>query len=253
MHLQTMVADFYDVMELIDTPERLSQLITGFCNAAGISYFALTHHIDLNETPNGAVHINNYPREFAQYYYRNGLMIRDPVHRVSQLRGAGFMWSALPSLIELTTADTQFLQEASQAGLIEGYTVPVHIPGEHTGSCSFAVSENLVFPRECIPLLEALGRFSLDVARRLARPPSIHSKVGQHLTQREREIVILLGQGKREKEIARVLGLAPVTINDHLKRARHRFGVRKSMLLVTCGLFTGSITWNDLLDDTESW
>jgi LuxR family quorum-sensing system transcriptional regulator CciR len=247
MHLQTMVADFYDVMELIDTPERLSHLVTGFCNAAGISYFALTHHVDLSENPNGAVHLNNYPADFTEYYYRNGLMTRDPVHRVSQLRGAGFMWSALPSLIELTTADTQFLQEASQAGLVEGYTVPVHIPGEHTGSCSFAVSKSFVSPRESIPLLEALGRFSFDVARRLALPRSIHSKVGQHLTQREREIVILLGQGKREKEIARVLGLAPVTVNDHLKRARRRFGVHKSTLLVTCGLLTGSIVWNDLL------
>jgi DNA-binding CsgD family transcriptional regulator len=246
MHLQTMVADFYDVMEFIDTPERLSHLITGFCNVAGIPYFALTHHIDFTRHPKSGVHLHNYPIAFADYYHRNGLMIRDPVHRLSQLRGAGFVWSALSTLIGLTAADTDFLQEARNAGLGAGYTVPIHMPGEHTGSCSFVVATGVTFPRECIPLVEAPGRFAFEAARRLAGGPMIRARLSGHLTDREREIVILLGQDKSEKEIARILGISPDTVNDHLKHARQRFGVRKSTLLVMCGLINGSITWADL-------
>ncbi|RYF46367.1 MAG: LuxR family transcriptional regulator, partial [Cytophagaceae bacterium] len=247
MHLQTIVADFYDVMDLIDTPERLSSLMSGLCGIAGIPYFALTHHVDFNQHSSGAVHLHNYPADFAQYYHQNGLMIRDPVHRVSQLRSVGFTWSTLPTLIPLTAGDTNFLQEAHHAGLGLGYTVPIHVPGEHTGSCSFAVAPAAEFPRQNIPLLEASGRFAFEAARRLAGTSAIHNKYHAHLTEREREIVILLGHDKSEKEIARILNISPDTVNDHLKHARHRFGVRKSMLLVICGLVTGAITWSDLV------
>ncbi len=247
MHLQTMVADFYDVMELVDTQERLSDLITGFCTTAGIPYFALTHHIEFSQKPVDAVHLHNYPSDFAAYYHHNGLMIRDPVHRVSEQRSAGFAWAALPALTNLTAGDAAFLQMARNAGLGTGYTVPIHMPGEHTGSCSFAVAPGTKFPRECIPLLEALGRFAFEVARRLVGTPALLNNFRAHLTDREREIVILLGHDKSEKEIARILGISPDTVNDHLKHARQRFGVRKSTLLVICALITGAITWSDLI------
>ena len=248
MHIQTMISDFYDLMELIDTPDRLSYLITEFCNAAGIRYFALTHHVDFSTNPIGCVHMHNYPPDFARYYHENGLMTRDPVHRFSQLRGAGFAWSSLSSFMNLNSGDADFFQEARHAGIGTGYTVPIHMPGEHTGSCSFAVAPDVVFPRENIPLVEALGRFAFESARRIAGTKAILAKFHAHLTEREREIVILLGHDKSEKEIARILGISPDTVNDHLKHARQRFGVRKSTLLVICGLITGSITWSDLID-----
>jgi DNA-binding CsgD family transcriptional regulator len=61
--------------------------------------------------------------------------------------------------------------------------------------------------------------------------------------------VIGLGHGMSEKEVARRLEIAPATVNDHLKHARARFGVRKSSLLIVCGLLTGAIGYSELLTD----
>ncbi|WP_380784406.1 autoinducer binding domain-containing protein [Sphingomonas sp. R86520] len=247
MLLQTIVSDFYDVVDLIDNSDQLSHLMTEFCGIAGIPFFALTHHTDFSLNPKDAVHLHNYPPVFARHYHQNGLMTRDPVHRASEFRGAGFAWSSLDTLLNLTTADANFLQEASNAGLGDGYTVPVHMPGEHTGSCSFAVATGIVFPRDRIPLVEALGRFAFEAARRLAGAPSIRVGSGGYLTDREREIVILLGRDKSEKEIAWILGITQVTVNDHLKHARQRFGVHKSTALLICGIVNGFITRADFL------
>lgn len=44
------------------------------------------------------------------------------------------------------------------------------------------------------------------------------------LTEREWQIVILLGQGKAPKQIARLLGLRPSTVRQHVHRARKKAG-----------------------------
>jgi len=43
-------------------------------------------------------------------------------------------------------------------------------------------------------------------------------------TPREREVFTLFAEGKRCKEVARVLGLSPVTVRTHLKVGMERLG-----------------------------
>jgi len=243
-----LVSGFHDAIDLFDSLETLHQALAAICEQAGFAYFAVTHHGDVSEAGSGLIRLHNYPADFAAYHERHRLGARDPVHRVSQLRGSGFSWSALPHLLPHFNADdAQVLSRAHSAGIGEGYTKPFHVPGERSGSCSFAVRPGAAFPRHRIPLAEALGSFVFEAARNLnarAHPPK-----PQHawLTEREREIVVWLGHGKALKEIARILRISPETVNDHLKHARARFGVRKSSLLVVCALLSGSITYSELL------
>ena len=44
------------------------------------------------------------------------------------------------------------------------------------------------------------------------------------LTERERQIVTLLGQGFAPKQIARLLGLRPATVRQRVHRAREKAG-----------------------------
>jgi LuxR family quorum-sensing system transcriptional regulator CciR len=183
-----------------------------------------------------------------RYHDEQGLGVRDPVHRLSQLRTAGFPWSALPSLLpDYGPADERVLAHARRAGVVDGYTVPFHAPGERSGSCSFAVGPGQTFPRHLIPLLESLGSFASQAARLLREPgPRFRLKTAK-LTPRQHEIVVLLGHGMPLKQIARVLDISPDTVNDHLRIARANFGVHKSTLLLVCGLVSGSITYSELL------
>jgi DNA-binding CsgD family transcriptional regulator len=94
-----------------------------------------------------------------------------------------------------------------------------------------------------------LGAFAFEAARTAGsvREPSWLRQ--GWLTPRERQIVTWLGHGESEKEIGRRLRISPVTVNDHLKHARARFGVHKSSLLVICALLTGAIGYGELLSD----
>ena len=248
VNLLDLVGDFHEAIDLIETPEMLSSHLEILCGFAGIRYFAVTHHVSFSRSQAAGIHLHNYPVHFARFHDQQGLGVRDPVHRTSQLRGAGFFWSELPRLIALTTDDYAVLDRAEQAGIGPGYTVPIHVPGEFSGSCSFAMSKGLVFPRNLLAIVQALGAFAFEAARHLQIAPETRRVCQGRLTERERQIVVSIGQGKAEKQIARLLGISPSTVNDHLKHARLRCGVHKSSMLVYCGLLSGSITYSELID-----
>lgn len=248
MELLDIISEFHDAIDLIDSKEVLLAHLETMCGLAGIRYFAATHHVSFSQSQASGVHLHNYPDHFARFHDMQGVGVRDPVHRASQLRAAGFFWSDLPRLISLTADDHAVLDRAERAGIGAGYTVPIHVPGEFSGSCSFAMSQGLVFPRRLLAIVQALGAFAFEAARHLQVAPTTRRVCQGRLTERERQIVVSIGQGKPEKQIARILGISPSTVNDHLKHARLRCGVHKSSMLVYCGLLSGSITYSELID-----
>jgi DNA-binding NarL/FixJ family response regulator len=53
------------------------------------------------------------------------------------------------------------------------------------------------------------------------------------ITSRQSEIVVLYGQGKCYKEIARTLGISWYTVANHLRNARERTGCGSSVQVAT--------------------
>lgn len=68
--------------------------------------------------------------------------------------------------------------------------------------------------------LERLCRDRLPPATPADPPPRRH----QPLTNRETEVVALIGEGLTSKEIARRLGLSPLTVQTHRKRISEKLG-----------------------------
>lgn len=241
MELLELIGAFYSEIDQLDTLDRLFTALLSICGSAGIPYLAITDHLDFSQGQSGALHLHNYPSRFAAFHDSHGLGVRDPVHRLSQGRVTGFLWSVETPKLPLTFEDHDLFERAEAAGIGDGYTVPVHLRGERSGSCSFAVAAGMPFPRSFIPVAQGLGTFGFDLARRLGGS-GVRRQFHCQLTPRELEIVKLLAQGYQEKQIARILLISPVTVNDHLKHARARCGVHKSSSLVVWALMSGIIT-----------
>ena len=247
MQLLEIINTFQDGIESIESRSELSCALHATMERIGFRFFALTHHVDFDHAPAGTIRLHNYPEGWAEYFDANGLGIRDPVHRASQLRNAGFAWSALAEIMQLTPEDELVLRGAREAGIGDGYTVPFHVPGEYSGSCSFAMPIGVAMNAEQIAAAQLLGTFAFEAARRLDAKERARQGRGTALTQRQRQCVVWLGHGKSEWEIGKILALSPRTVNQHLKRARERCGVSKSSLLVVHALLQGSITYSELL------
>lgn len=232
-----------DVRE-VGTEEALAGALADISNDLGFKYFALVHHVDVRRS-SSAIRIHNYPDGWAEWFDEQSLGGSDPVHRASNLTSVGFAWSRLPEMIALTPKDRQILELARAQGIGEGFTVPAHVPGEAHGSCSFACVAGEPFSEEHLSLLQLVGAFAFEAARRMRRSHS--SKAPVQLTDRQREVVMWAASGKSDWEIARILGISKETVIEHLKNARERYGVGRRTLLAVHALFDGTINFLDVL------
>lgn len=232
-----------DVREL-ETEEALAGALGEITHDLGFRYFALTHHIDIRSS-SAAIRIHNYPEGWAEWFDEQSLGRTDPVHRASNITSVGFPWSKLPEMIALTTDDRRILELARTHGIGEGFTVPAHVPGEAHGSCSFACLAGERFADEHLALLQLVGAYAFEAARRMRR--SRFSSGPVQLTDRQRECVMWAARGKSDWEIARVLGVSEATVGEHLRHAYERYGVGKRTLVTVHALFDGTIGFLDVL------
>jgi LuxR family quorum-sensing system transcriptional regulator CciR len=232
-----------DVREL-RSEEELAGALADVAADLGYRYFALTHHVDVRRS-SAAIRIHNYPEGWAEWFDEQALGATDPVHRASNMTSVGFSWSDLPQMIALTANDRRVLDLARRHGLREGFTVPAHVPGEAHGSCSFARTAGGRVSEQDLSLLQLVGAFAFEAARRMRRMRLAPAPV--MLTDRQRECVMWAARGKSDWEIARILGISHDTVIEHLRHARERYGVGKRTLVAVHALFDGTIGFFDVL------
>lgn len=228
--------------------EALGDLLDAASHDLGFDYFGLTHHVDFLNRPSATVGLGNYPVDWVEAIKSNRYYADDPVHLACQRSVVGFSWDELPKLIAMSERHHTILAEAAIHGVGDGFTVPVHIPGEFAGSTSFAARRGRRLPVDFFSIGQWTGSFAFETARRIARAEaerSGHSPV--RLSQRQIECVTLACQGKSEGVIAAILGLSRETVHTHLEIAKRRWGISTRQQLVARALMDGVVTYTDIL------
>jgi DNA-binding NarL/FixJ family response regulator len=83
-------------------------------------------------------------------------------------------------------------------------------------------------------------RLIAEYTQKLATPPLDPAPL-EVLTDREREVVALVGEGLSNQEIAERLYMSPATAKTHVSRAMTKLGVRDRAQLVVLGYETGLV------------
>lgn len=237
--VQSFVADVKHAQSL----EEIGVLLSQATRAFAFDHYAMTQRYGLR-IDNSPVQLSDYPGEWIQMLGADSFWANDPVLAACQRSVAPFAWDDLPRILELTPRQADYMQAAAAQGLARGWTVPIHIPGEASGLCSFVLSSDRDLPRESLPAAQYLACFAFEAARRLARrgsPPA------PRLTRRQLDCVVLAARGKSDWVAGQLLGLAPDTVHKYLEAAKARFGVSSRTELVVRALYDGQLSFSDLL------
>ena len=85
--------------------------------------------------------------------------------------------------------------------------------------------------------------FSSSVSKLLAEPSpqssATFSRSVEHLTAREREVFLLLAEGKTPTEVARGLFVSPKTVHTHRQHIMEKLGLRTTTELIRFALREG--------------
>lgn len=211
----------------------------------GFDHFALAYESTPTRSEGMAFLVHDYPDEWANIYVGFDLGGADPIRRACGRSMTGFEWRHLDRYVPITRGDRQMLAVGREHGIADGYTVPRHLPGEASGSCSFVTRTVSAYPKAMLHVAEVVGAFALARARCLA---GLLCPSGQRpaLSERQRECVLWSARGKTAGEIATILGISEETVVQHLKLARERYDVHSRQSLILCALFDGLISFADI-------
>lgn len=242
----TIAKAFVDRARAASTEAGLFELLSDCCRSVGIRYFALVHHVNFGFERAPAIRLHNYPPSWQRWFDENLLGRSDPVHRASQLICGGFSWSIIGDHIPLTSIDRSVFAQARVAGIGEGYTIPANVPGEFTGSCSFAMAPGEPFTPDHEFVAQIIGGIAFQAARRISRIREIWPPIERPLTERQRACLLWSTRGKSDWETGKILGISRGTVIQHMANARERYDVHTKTELSVRALQDGLIVFSEL-------
>ena len=224
--------------------DELHEMLAKITHDLGFDRFALSLEIGCGSEFGTSVLIHDYPASWADMYIGFNLAETDPIRRAAERSLLGFEWKRIRHLTPVSEFERRTFEAGQRQGIVDGYTVPRHMPGEVTGSCSFVIGPNRTLPKTLLPGAELLGAIALASARNVSgwkarsEPPK--------LTDRQRDCVLWAARGKTDWEISRILGISRDTVVQHLREARDRYDADKRASLILCALFDGLISFADI-------
>lgn len=238
--------EFQERLRTVTRIDELSAELGRVARELGFTFHALVEHADMIGAAPGLVSLQNYPASWAQTYEKAGLHRHDPTRRLARRRPASFTWREMSGSMSLFDSERRMLDDARRAGLGEGFTVPLFVPGQRAASCSFATEVDQPLPAETLGAARLAAVNAFDALFTLMHPG--HPGAPE-LTPQQLLCVLLAAQGKSDKEIGRILSLSPLTVTCYLKAARTRLGVKRRSELGGAALDYGLIS----IDEWRTW
>lgn len=217
-------------------------------------HFALVQRqsgrIDAGQSLPGPVQLTNFPEAWVEQLVGQGRMADDPVLLASERSMTPFAWRDLPLILPLTPRHRAYMAQAQAAGLADGYTVPIHVPGQASGLVSFVMAQGQDLPADSLPAAQYLACFAFEAARRLnLAMRGDRAASGPRLTQRQLDCVVLAARGKSNWVAGQLLGLSAGTVHKYLEAAKQRYGVASRTELVVRALYDGQLSFTDVMGD----
>lgn len=159
-------------------------------------------------------------------------LARCPVNRHVLETDRPFFWTKVGP----PDAETYRVVPHPRGAGVHGLQVPVFSHAGLAGAVSFGgrAIDSAIDTRLALTLI---GTAAFHAAERLAGPIVAH--VMLQLTSREREVIRWIASGRRQADVAALLGLSERTIENHLRRIRNRLGAASTAqavhLLVRAG------------------
>lgn len=250
------VQAFIDISRGLQNPADLDNLLQAITRDMGFDHFALIHHVDLTPfeyelghmTSGQLVALSDYPEEWVNQYISEDIVTHDPVLLASHRTNVGFAWSDIPKLIAMKRAHVEQLERGRQAGIGDGFTVPSNVPGEANGSCNFVVKTGHDLPAGELMMAQLVGSYAFEAGRSIVTHARTNRKTAvTKLSPRQLECIALIGRGKTDWEISRILGIGESTVKEYIEDARRRYGVTKRVQVVIRAIYDGHLPLIELM------
>jgi len=218
--MQEIVCQAMAFIDRCDQHKIFHELIVDFSTTLkniGFDYFMMTRLPSLGEDAEPYIIAHTWPEAWLTRYRQGQYFWHDPVSLFSLTRTRPFSWKEARKGSRRTRVASQIASEASGLGLADGIGFPMGDPSSVQAVVSLATDR----PVE----LDTLGREMLHLICLHAemRAVEIHDDnvtAIARLTEREREVLRWVANGKSHLDVGDILMLSERTVKEHLAHAR---------------------------------
>lgn len=211
------ISNFIEAFSNASSEDDLTRQIGHFTSTIGISQFALSVIAPQSFLRPTVAIFSNCPSGWVEKYHRDNLLARDPVVYMSMRQTLPIFWDkAIPSAIHLPEGGMEVMEMATGFGLRNGVSFPLKGPAGEIGTMSFITSDygsGLIV--ESGAILRMASDYIFEAAIRLVRQRTTPIA----LSRREKDCLFWVGEGKRQEEIAAIMGITTRTVAHHIKQA----------------------------------
>ncbi|WP_445219810.1 autoinducer binding domain-containing protein [Bradyrhizobium sp. Pa8] len=164
------------------------------------------------------------PPDWCQRYLERRYYAVDPVVRRTPMYAEPFLWDQLAKEYQLQECEQRVLEEARQAGLKHGISVPLFGPAGRLSVISFASCFDDADPEGHVMRLNSLAWHFHVAFAEIAKPSNSACDSKVTLSEREKDCLRWVAEGKSSWEIGKILNVSENTVNFHLKNAIRKLG-----------------------------
>jgi DNA-binding CsgD family transcriptional regulator len=223
--------DFIESAKRAESHDELGRLFQGAARKLGFSHYACVSCLSFDTLPEDAVFLAHYPDDWTQYYLDQKYDRIDRILQVSLGSSMPFNWDHDQVVHGRSSDQQRFFDEAEDAGLVYGVTVPIHVVGSYPGAVNI-VGEFHHNDPAVEHALHLMGVYMHDRAVKLGSVKRPKRMLRQDLTLRELECLKWVAAGKTDWEISCVLTIAERTVHAHIENAKRKLGVHTRLQAV---------------------
>ncbi|NOJ50252.1 helix-turn-helix transcriptional regulator [Bradyrhizobium archetypum] len=166
----------------------------------------------------------NFPPDWCRRYFERNYHVIDPVVRRTPTLPGPFVWDELAKQYKLQSGEQRVLDEAREAGLKHGMSVPLFGAFGRISVVSFASPFDDADPQYRMSHLNTLAWHFHTAFAEISHPSNSSCNMKHILSEREKDCLRWVAEGKSSWEIGKILKLSENTVNFHLKNVMRKLG-----------------------------
>lgn len=204
-------------------PDALLKTVAPLFREIGLPHFALARFFRPDHTPDVAIIAGRFHEEWSERYIKNHYVQHSVIARELFQVTEPYSWNDVLARRRVDEAQIRIKREADELGLTNGLFTPVRWHDGGYAAVVLAGKNPNLDDRLIGTLGSVVSAYFASEMRRFSYPDPVAKPA---LSARQRECIAWVRQGKSSSAIAEILGLAVVTVDEHIKEACRKLGVR---------------------------
>ena len=188
----------------------------------GLPYFALARFFTASRQPETKVITGRFHQEWSRRYIARGYARSSAIASEMLATSSAYTWSKVIERRGINPDQARIWNEAADFGLTDGLFTPVRWSDGSYAAVVLAGDKPLLDDPFLFLSAEMLSGYYCSEVRRLTSL----SATKPVLTERQRECLAWVREGKSSAAIAEILGISVMTVDEHVAEACRRMGVR---------------------------